>query len=312
MILRLCFRIGNAGKLVEKMLARIDVNHLGAEVRGQGLHHLLAFVEPQQTVVDEHASELLADRAVYQRCRHRGVDAARQPEQHLFRADLGAYAPDRLLDIAGHAPVAVEIADIEHEALDDCLALQRVGDFGMKLQRIEFARLIGHRGDRRCGIARDHLEAGRQSGHLVAMAHPYVEQSVAFGAHAVLDVPEQRRMASRTHFGIAEFAHFTAFDLAAELLGHGLHAVADAKHRHSELEYGRGRARRATLPHGCRSAGQDHTLRRELANEIVGNIVRLQLAIDVAFAHPARDQLRVLRAEIEDEDFLVKHGNSLG
>jgi hypothetical protein len=33
----------------------------------------------------------------------------------------------------------------------------------------------------------------------------------------------------------------------------------------------------------------------------------VDLAIDLRFAHPARDQLRVLRAEIEDEDLLVLH-----
>jgi galactose-1-phosphate uridylyltransferase len=31
----------------------------------------------------------------------------------------------------------------------------------------------------------------------------------------------------------------------------------------------------------------------------------MDLAVDPGLAHPARDQLRILRAEIEDEDFLV-------
>jgi hypothetical protein len=33
----------------------------------------------------------------------------------------------------------------------------------------------------------------------------------------------------------------------------------------------------------------------------------VQLAIDAGFADAARDQLRVLRAEIENEDFFVMH-----
>jgi hypothetical protein len=34
----------------------------------------------------------------------------------------------------------------------------------------------------------------------------------------------------------------------------------------------------------------------------------MQFAIDLLLAHAARYQLRDLRAEIEDEDFLVGHG----
>jgi hypothetical protein len=33
----------------------------------------------------------------------------------------------------------------------------------------------------------------------------------------------------------------------------------------------------------------------------------MKLAVDVLLAHPARDQLRVLRAEVEDQDAIVAH-----
>ena len=36
-----------------------------------------------------------------------------------------------------------------------------------------------------------------------------------------------------------------------------------------------------------------------------GHVGRMDLAVDLRLAHAARDQLRVLRAEIEDEDVLV-------
>jgi hypothetical protein len=40
----------------------------------------------------------------------------------------------------------------------------------------------------------------------------------------------------------------------------------------------------------------------------VAYVKRMELAVDVAFPHPPRDQLGVLRTEIEDEDFLVHEG----
>jgi hypothetical protein len=48
--------------------------------------------------------------------------------------------------------------------------------------------------------------------------------------------------------------------------------------------------------------------RRELPDELLGNIVGMQFAVHLLFPHAARDQLRVLGAEIEDEDLLVGHG----
>ena len=36
----------------------------------------------------------------------------------------------------------------------------------------------------------------------------------------------------------AEFTHLAVLDLAAQLFGHGLHAVADAQHGHAQLKHG--------------------------------------------------------------------------
>ena len=40
----------------------------------------------------------------------------------------------------------------------------------------------------------------------------------------------------------------------------------------------------------------------KLAHEVVADVVRMDLAVDVRLAQAARDELRVLRAEIEDQD----------
>src|SRR6185436_10310374 len=110
----------------------------------------------------------------------------------------------------------------------------------------------------------------------------------------------------------AELAHLACFDLAAELLRHGLHAVADAEHRHAELERRLGSLAGRFLVSRHVAAGEDDALCAEAAHEVVGDVVGMDLAVDLGFANPPGDQLRVLRPEIEDEDLLVatRPGNS--
>ena len=79
---------------------------------------MLALVQAQQAVVDEHAGELVADRAVDQRRGHARIDAAGQAEDHLLVADLLADARDGLLDVVAHDPVGPGAGDVEHEAVE--------------------------------------------------------------------------------------------------------------------------------------------------------------------------------------------------
>ncbi len=283
------------------------MDDLDAEVAREGLHHLLALVEAQQAVVDEHAGELVADGLVQQRRDHGGIDAARQAEDHLIVADLRLDLGNGLLDVVGHVPVAAAAADVAHEAREDLAALERVRDLGVELHGVELARLVGHRGDRRGLVAADDLEAGRQLGHLVAVRHPDFEQAVALGIDAILDAVEQLGVAVGAHLGEAELALARTLDLAAQLLRHGLHAVADAQHRHAELEDDLRRLPVLGLVHRVRPARQDDASRGEVADELFRHIEGMQFAIDLLLAHAARDQLRHLGTEIEDEYFLVGH-----
>jgi hypothetical protein len=82
------------------------MHDLDAEAAGEGLHHLLGLVQAQQAVVDEDAGELVANGAVDQRRRDRGIDTAGQAEDHLFAADLLANPCDGLADVVRHVPVA--------------------------------------------------------------------------------------------------------------------------------------------------------------------------------------------------------------
>jgi hypothetical protein len=63
---------------------------------------------------------------------------------------------------------------------------------------------------------------------------------VTFGRGEVGDIVQQCRMAVRPDFGVTEFARlasrFGGHHLAAQLLRHRLHAVADAKNRNAQFK----------------------------------------------------------------------------
>ena len=99
----------------------IDADDLHAEVLGEDLHDLVAFVEAQQAVIDEHAGELVADRLVQQRRDHRGIHAAGKAQQHLALAHLRAHARDGVFDDVADAPQRLAAADLAHEALEQLL-----------------------------------------------------------------------------------------------------------------------------------------------------------------------------------------------
>ena len=63
------------------------------------------------------------------------------------------------------------------------------------------------------------------------------------------------------------------------------------------------------LVHAGRPAGQDDAARREGADARLGGVAEgPDLAIDAGFAQAARDQLRHLAAEVEDQHVVVPGG----
>ncbi|MDT4821147.1 hypothetical protein FQZ97_543100 [compost metagenome] len=312
--LALGFRIGHAGELAHELGGRVDVDDLHAHVLGEGLHNLLAFIQAQQAVVDEHAGELVADGLVDQRGGNRRIDAARQAQDHLFVADLFADARDGFGHVVGHVPVAFAAADFVHEAGQHGLALDGVRDFGVELHGVELAVFVGHAGDRAGRRGRHDLEARGQLGDLVAVAHPDLEHAVAFIRGEVGQAVEQLGVAMRADFGVAEFAVVGEADHAAQLLRHGLHAIADAQHGHAQLEHGVGHAHGAFFVGRGVAARQDdalQALRHLFAHEGVVDVARMHFGIHAGFADAAGDQLGDLRTVVENEDALV-HGDSTG
>ena len=221
---------------------------LTLQVLREGLHHLLRLVQAQQAVVDENAGELPADRLVDQRRGDRGIDAAGKAEDDFVAADLfldfreSLRKHNRACSSRRLQPLISRTKRCR--SLVPCV---RVRHFRVELHAVEAARLVGHAGDR-AGLGGGHqLEPRRHLDHLVAVAHPDLEQAVAIRRARVLDAVEQLGMAARAHFGVAELAQLAGLDLAAELLRHRLHAVADAEHRARRLRTPPGRLQGGVL-----------------------------------------------------------------
>ena len=104
--------------------------------------------------------------------------------------------------------------------------------------------------------------------------------------------------------GAAELADLGALDAPAELGRQQLHAVADAQHRDPELEQLRVESRSPVGVDRRRPAGEDQPLRLAPRDLLGAHVVREQLAEHPALAHPARDELGVLPAVVEDDDLV--------
>ncbi len=105
--------------------------------------------------------------------------------------------------------------------------------------------------------------------------------------------------------GLAELRCARALDRAAEVARHELHPVTDPQRRDAEIEDLRVEVGRAVGVDRRRPAGENE--RRRIARGDLGGGEPMpdQLRVDTRLAHPPRDQLAVLPAEVDDEDGAV-------
>src|SRR5205814_8426122 len=82
--------------------------------------------------------------------------------------------------------------------------------------------------------------------------------------------------------------------------------------RSAQLERRLGRPAGRLLVGRQVAAREDDSLRAEAAHEVIGNVMGMDLAVDLRLAHPASDQLRVLRAEIQDRKSTRLNSSHLG
>ena len=157
--LALELRIAHARKPREEAILGVDGDERDLEVVAERGDDLLALVLAHEPVVDEHARELVADRAVHEQRRDARVDAPAQAADDATVPDLRADRRDLLGDDALRAPRAVGAADVDQEALEDRLAIRRVDDLGVKLDAVDAAVDGLDRSDRRHRRRRQRGEA---------------------------------------------------------------------------------------------------------------------------------------------------------
>ena len=92
---------------------------------------------------------------------------------------------------------------------------------------------------------------------------------------------------------------------AAELEGKQLHPVTDAEDRDAAVEETAVRDRGVPGIDVRGRPGKNDALGLVLENLLKRHVIRIDLGEDLRLAHPARDQLGVLRPEIKNDDGLI-------
>jgi hypothetical protein len=247
----------------------------------------------EQAVVDEDARELIADRLVDQRRRHRRVDPARQPADDLLITDLRSDRRHLLFDDGVARPGGPGITTVEEEPFQDLHPARRVGHLGVELHSEDAPLPVLHRRHRRRRGGGDTHESFRDHRDRVTMAHPHV---LALG-----QVTEQHRARRHLERGLAELPGAGVGNGATQLHRHQLVAVTDAQHRDAELEDARIHPVGVLGVHRSRATGEDDAHRRLGADLVGGDVAGDDLGVDPRLADPPGDQLGVLGPEVEDQ-----------
>ena len=150
---------------------------------------------------------------------------------------------------------------------------------------------------RAVGARRDHEALGRR-GHRVEVAHPH---GALVGDRGRADSDER----STCSVGAAVLARAGLRDLAAEIARDELRAVTDAEQRNARVVDRGIDRRRAVDVHRRGTAREDDRLRLAREHLRDRHRPRHDLAVHVRLAHAPRDQLRVLRPEVDDENEIM-------
>ena len=136
------------------------------------------------------------------------------------------------------------------------------------------------------------------------MAHPYVQRI----GRVVVNIAGQFTI-NGFDLRVTEFALVAGLHFATQVVRHKLHSVADAQNRNAQIEDA-GICLIVGFVNGIGAAGEDDAFRIEGFDFVQRHVERMQLAVDMSFAHAASDKLGNLRTKVEDEDFVLGHGGN--
>ncbi len=95
-------------------------------------------------------------------------------------------------------------------------------------------------------------------------------------------------------------------NFAAEGVNHVLQSITDAEHGNAEIEDALVGVRSVVVVDGGWASRENDADRRVTANLVEGRVKGKNDREDFEFADAARDELGVLRSEVEDDDSLVE------
>src|SRR6185503_1410873 len=188
---------------------------------------------------------------------------------------------------------AREAADVEEEVPVDPHPLLRVRDLRMELNHVALVIEVFGRSHQATRAPGEKRETGRQFLDDVAVARP----DPALRGHA----GEERPRALDLEHGLAVLTMLARMDATAQVAREELHAVANAQNRNALREHRGWKLGRAGLVHARRPSREDDSLRVERRKRHRVEVRRADLGEDTELPRAPRDQLRELRAEVEDE-----------
>jgi len=257
---------------------------------------LLALALPQQAVVDEDTGELVPDRAVHERRRHRRIDPAGQAAHGPGASDLLPDLLRRLLDERLHRPRSATAADVVDEVREHPVAALGVNDLRVELDAPDGPPRVADGREGGVLAGPQHLEALGQPQDAIAVTHPHHALGAAreAGEEGVLAFDLQQRAAVLVIVGL--------LDQAAQPMGEQLQPVTDPEHRYAEVDDAGVDVGSADVEHARRASGEDDSRWIPRAHFLELDHRGMDLAVDALLADTAGNQLGVLRSEVEDEN----------
>ena len=301
--------IDDSFEFAQEPVASVDDGESNAQLFERRLEKL-RLVLAHHPVVHVDAGQPVADGAVDEGRGHGRIHSSGEGAQHLaVRPGLAAVLVDAAPDLldgrsyeVGRGPRRPGAGYLQHEVAQDLAALGRMDDLGMELDAVEPAVRVRGRGVRGRVGSGGGAEAVRQPGDRIAVAHPNRLLRLETGKEAV-------GLRDRDD-GRPEFPAFERHHLAAQSLGHEVHAVADAQERDTTGPDGRVGVGRALFIDAGRPAGKDHAPRPAGGDLAPWSVERQQLRVDTQLANAPGDELAVLAPEVQHHDRV--HGRPAG
>jgi hypothetical protein len=185
-----------------------------------------------------------------------------------------------------------------NKVLKNDLPARRVSDLGMELQTVDFALDVADDGVGRILRLTQRTKTFGQFSDVVPVTVPHIElggkTTEKVGATVHPELP-------RAVFTLRRTLH-----RSSKIAGDKLQSVADTQNRKSQVIDAPVQLWRIGRINAGRSPGKNDAIRCDIAKRGSIRPERKNLGIHAAFAYAPGDHLRVLRAEIEDDNLVLR------